>query len=573
MYEHMIVHNDKRSSATTHLTGYAEFAFLQPRVIDNGYTGHYFFNTNGLKHCLNTLTARDAESMDLIQEQEETDAEALWQDTIGLLAQRNFPDSFLAMLENCTPTSMNDGVLHAETSLQFVQKKVTKNRESVEECLSEAAFEPMVLDLSLVQSENTGSTRAPSSMSSEEARQLKEKISPAVSPAKEVKRQDPVTAVNNTEPRRPNPLVEDISETSSKLTFERFVLGDENELAYTAALQVANNNDTQHFNPLFIYGNSGLGKTHLLRAIQNYIATNDPSRVCVYRDATTFISDYTDAMRNPERSAAQELRHNYSDIDVLIIDDVQRMAGKTGTINFFFDTFNELITNGKQIVLAADRTPAQLGMGKDAFDERVTSRLGSGFVAPIQVPSYELKVVLIETFCQRLKDDAQTENVPNLTGEIPSDIQHYMAELSGSNIRVLEGFCQRCLYTATRDEEKGRTITREEVHQIAQECWPANSRTITIETVQRVVEQYYGVSHEDLVGSKRHKNLAEARHVAIWLSRKLCDMTLAEIGKHFGGRSHATVMHSISVVEDMRREDKVFYDKLNRIENDITGRS
>ena len=357
-----------------------------------------------------------------------------------------------------------------------------------------------------------------------------------------------------------------------EFTFENFIKGPSNQFAFAAAQAVAAN-PSGAYNPLFIYGKSGLGKTHLLRAIQNYIARNDPSRLCVYRDASSFITDYTEAMRHSERSAASVLRQNYADIDVLIIDDIQKMAGKAGTVGFFFDTFNELIGNGKQIVLAADRTPAQLGMGKDGFDERVTSRLGSGFTTPVQVPSYELKLRLIETFCERMREDAERENVPALSGTVPGDAMRYMAELAGTNIRVIEGFCQRCLFAATAAEGRGTQISREEIGALAKECWPSAMRSVSIEDVQKAVEKYYDIDHASLVGNKRHKGLMEARHVAIWLSRELCDRTLADIGKHFGGRSHATIMHSISVVDEAKRDDKVFYDRLMQIRDSITGNS
>ena len=210
-------------------------------------------------------------------------------------------------------------------------------------------------------------------------------------------------------------------------------------------------------------------------------------------------------------------------------------------------------------------------MGKDGFDERITSRLSAGFTTPIQVPSYELKLRLIETFCERMRDDALRENVAGLTGTVPPDAMSYMAERAGTNIRVIEGFCQRCLFAATAAEKRGAALTREEIESVARECWPNAGRAVSIEDVQRAVEKYYDIDHSSLVGNKRHKGLMEARHVAIWLSRELCDRTLADIGKHFGGRSHATVMHSISVVDEARREDKTFYDRLMQIRESITG--
>ena len=515
----------------------------------------------------------------------ESDAEALWQDTLDLLAaQAKVPESVLAMLRNCTPTSMEGGVMRLETPMRLVLKTVSKNAAVVEECLTQAAFEPMRLEVSFApgaaavpraQSPSSSMSREEVAAWTAETSQVAAPVAPAPRSIVEDTWDERRADARDEELRRRrerNPLVEDISPATSKLTFERFVRGDENDIAYQAALQVANGMNST-YNPLFIYGKSGLGKTHLLRAVQNYIARNDPSRLCVYRDASTFITEYTEAMRHSERSAASVLRQNYADIDVLIIDDIQKMAGKAGTVGFFFDTFNELVSNGKQIVLAADRTPAQLGMGKDGFDERVTSRLGSGFTTPIQVPSYELKLRLIETFCERMREDAERENVPALSGTIPPEAVSYMAELAGTNIRLIEGYCQRCLFAATSAEGRGSEISREEIASLARECWPSTMRTVSIEDVQKAVEKYYDIDHASLVGNKRHKGLMEARHVAIWLSRELCDRTLADIGQHFGGRSHATVMHSISVVDEAKRDDKVFYDRLTQIRDSITGNS
>ena len=511
----------------------------------------------------------------------ESDAEALWQDTLDLLAARELPEAVLAMLRNCKPVGMENGELRLETPMRLVVKTVAKNQPLIEECVSQAAFEPMHLTVDFVQATAPEHARGSVMTRDEADRWIAETESrpsfKPVTPSRAIMEDtwDEGAAISareeeNRRRRARNPLVEDISATTSKLTFERFVRGEENDIAYQAALQVANGMNTT-YNPLFIYGKSGLGKTHLLRAVQNYIAHNDPSRLCVYRDASAFITDYTEAMRHSERSAAAVLRQNYADIDVLIIDDIQKMVGKAGTIGFFFDTFNELISNGKQIVLAADRTPAQLGMGKDGFDERVTSRLGSGFTTPIQVPSYELKLRLIDTFCERMREDAQRENVPALSGVIPDSARQYMAERAGTNIRVIEGFCQRCLFAATAAEQRGGQITKDEIESVAKECWPSAGRAVSIEDVQRAVEKYYDIDHSSLVGTKRHKSIMEARHVAIWLSRELCDKTLANIGEHFGGRSHATIMHSISVVDEASKDDKVFYDRLVQIRESITG--
>lgn len=567
----------------------------------------------------------------------ESDAEALWQDSLDLLTGEGAPAALLAMLQKCTPVQLEDGVLHVETPMRMVAKSVAKNAAVIEACLEQAAFEPVRLDVQFrqgmavaaapatvtaapaqpvpVQATPTPSAPAPAVPESAAAMPFSptRKSEPAPEPQaerprghvlmgaagsvmtpEELRRWDAAVSGAPAAPASPaeadawdeeseaqaherlarerrekNPLADEEVAADSKLTFDRFVMGDENEFAYNAALQVANGNKDS-YNPLFIYGKSGLGKTHLLRAIQNYIVTNDPSRICVYRDASQFINEYVGAMREAG-SAADALRRNYEDIDVLIIDDVQGLAGKAGTITFFFNIFNTLKSNGKQVVIAADRTPAELGMGKDGFDERVTSRIGGGFTVSVQVPSYELKLRLIGTFCDRMREDSAREHVGEPLPEIPEHLQGLMAERAGTNIRTIEGFCQKCLITAAMCRKQGRELTEDDVRTIAKESWPENARGVTIENVQKYVEKAYDVSHEDLVGPKRVKEIMMTRHVAIWLCRELCNRTLADIGKKFGGRSHATIKHSIHTVEELAKDDKVFFDQLQRMKEGITS--
>ncbi len=521
----------------------------------------------------------------------ELDPEDLWQDTLDLLEQEGLPESILAMLRSCTPTGVDENTLHVVTPMRLVLKTVSKNADLLEKCLSAAAFQDgMHLDLALAEKDGKPAQKAAatSQMTPDEIARWKNETSQALAaPAPATQAAAPqyrerrideqmldestiAGALKETNLRKQrNPLVETIPEEDSKLTFERFVCGEENDMAYNAALQVANG--SKNYNPLFIHGKSGLGKTHLLRAIQNYIATNDPTRICVYKDASAFINDYTSAMGAHDLSVTEALKKNYEDIDVLIIDDVQKLAGKTGTITFFFDTFNVLKSNGKQIVLAADRTPAQLGMGKDAFDERVTTRLASGFPVGVQVPNYELKLRLIKTFCDRMCRDSAAEHVGADLAPVSDEACQHMAKRAGSSIRLIEGFCQRCLMSQGRAQKKGEELTFDQIDEIAKETWPTTGIVISIEDVQKAVEKFYDIDHADLIGESRHKGLMEPRHVAIWLSRELCSKTLADIGEHFGGRSHATVKNSLKVVDDKKKEDKIFYDRVMRLKDSITS--
>ena len=508
--------------------------------------------------------------MDTIQE---SDLGDLWQDTLSLLARKQLAEATLAMLRSCSPRTLEDGKLILSTDMRLVQKKALALQDTIEECLTQAAFEPLQITVQLDQSDHVPAPKpsyAPTASAQLTGEEQNAKPYPATHSDmtiwESVDEQAPKTR------RDDNPLFERISDNDSNLTFERFVQGDENIFAYQAALQVAEG-ENKAYNPLFIYGKSGLGKTHLLRAIQNYIQRNDPSRLCIYKESTTFIDDYVQAMKDREHGAPEALKRNYHDIDVLIIDDIQKMAGAGRTIDFFFDTFNYLTANGKQIVLAADRSPAQLGMGKDHFDERVTSRIDSGFTTSISVPNYELKLRLINTFVERLSRETLNNQFSSQPGHLTQEDQKFMAEQAGTNIRVIEGFCQSCLIRAGNRQANGQEFTHDDIQQIAREKWPINRHSITVEEIQRTIEHFYDVSHADLIGNKRNKELMEPRHVCIWLARELTDNTLADIGKRFGGRTHATVKHSIGWVEETRRKDKNLYERIERIREGVINNS
>ena len=536
----------------------------------------------------------------------ESDAEALWEDVLDLLTEKNLPPATIAMLQSCTPIDLDDKALHISTSSRFVQRTVVKFATDVESCIEQVAFMKLKLDVQIdqehdhkplathselsraeVESWNSAtrhdlaSARAeapsnPYGAPASDAGSTTTVATPQVSQSAVTAPAQDGTTPSGTTPFSPkdaaaaNPLVEKITVADSKLTFERFVEGPQNKFALDAAKQVANGQN-MNYNPLFIYGKSGLGKTHLLRAIQNYIAVNDPSRVCVYRVATDFIDDYSKAMKNSHTGAAEALAKNYHNIDVLIIDDIQGMSTAGGTIGFFFDTFNYLVGHGKQIVMAADRTPSELGLGSSShFDERVTSRLDSGFTIGIQVPDYELKLELIDTFYERMREDSRREGVPGLDADIPQDMRKLMAERAGTNIRVIEGFVQSCLMLAFQHQVQGGSLTRDDIIHLAEQKWPSGQKVVTVEQIQKAVEKDYDISHADLVGSKRNKELMEPRHVAIWLTRELTDNTLADIGKRFGGRTHATIKHSIGVIDELSKSDRLLADRIARIRENIT---
>ncbi len=552
-------------------------------------------------------------------EHDMSDAYSLWQDVINLFREDGYIPSVIAMLEKCTLMSFTHNVLTISTSLNFAYKKLTTHKDAIVAKMEEAAFEPISLQILFKPFNNDALNESNTThVNSQTYIVQTSQESSTTQPSHQVKTDEPTvqnaneasdklinvqTQITKDEldklESQDNVLIDQYfdqmktshmerlnrdhkiisfetgqventiqSEIDSKLTFDRFVQGEENQLAYQAANQVACGSRNQSYNPLFIYGKSGLGKTHLLRAIQNYIIKNDPTRTCAYKTATEFIEEYTLAwQKSPlERNA---LARSYKNIDVLIIDDIQNMRTAAGTIKFFFDTFNSLISNGKQIVCAADRSPQELQLGESKFDERETSRMDSGITISIQVPNYELKLNLINNFYKYIRHDAEVEHLLIDFGTITEEQRMYMAKIAGSNIRVIEGFVQTCLINAGKRKKEGRIFSNNDIAQIAATKWKPRQHIPTIEEIQKCIEDTYHISHNDLVGDHRNKELTEPRHICIWLARELTDITLADIGQKFGNRTHATIKHSIAIIEK-KKKDRVFYDQLQKLKDILT---
>lgn len=498
---------------------------------------------------MSTEEQNDFESYD-----NESDAQILWNDVCDLLSGEGLPPSTLAMFRSCIGLEINEREDNSELVIgigsRFIQRNINKNLSLIKSALERAAFEPMELTSRSINKQET--PKIQTTISPEELELLKNNNG-----SDEPTLEGGITTytyVQEKAKKTKNPLVEKISAQDSMLTFETFIEGSENQYALQAAKNVANG--SRGYNPLFIYGNSGLGKTHLLRAIQNYIYDNDSNRQCVYKQGTEFVRDYSTAMRSPDKDVRDALSQNYQNIDVLIIDDIQGIKSAAGTVNFFFDTFNTLMREGKQIILAADETPSQIG-----FEERVSSRLDSGVTIAIQTPNYELKLNLIRAFYERMKRDGEREGSTLFTGTISDENLEYMAKKAGSNIRTIKSFCNSCLLLATRREQEGLEITKEDINKEAAVKWGLNQRTFTVDQIQRYIEQNYNISHADLISNKRNKSLMEPRHIGVWLSHELTDSTLAYIGDKFGGRTHATVKHSIWWVEDQQKKSRTFYEK------------
>ncbi len=500
----------------------------------------------------------------------ESDAEILWCDVIDLMRQRETSPHIMAMLESCVPQDLTDEALIISAS-RFAKRRIQSEASTIEYFLEQAAFQPLKLEV-IAQTAETSKIEVKSTVSEVE---IREALTPQPTiqtpiqsdayiprPTVDYSQPKPLTT---SERRERNPLIEKISEGDSKLTFERFVEGDENSFAFQAAKQVANG-ENPAYKTIFIYGNSGLGKTHLLKAIQNYIAKNDHERLCLYRTSKDFQNDYLTALNNKEFSAKETLRRNYQDIDVLIIDDIQNLSG-SATIQFFFDTFNYLTSEGKWIVLAADRTPRDLGLEGAKLDDRVVSRLSSGINIPIQKPSDEFKYILIKHFYNQMKEDAQRENIPGHNGNISDENLKFMASKSGSNIRTISGFCSECLIRSSEAQNMGLDFGKDEIAELARARWGAKQASITIASIQKAVEEEFEISHELLISSSRKADIKDARNAAIWLARELTESTYEQIGAKFGGRSHATIIHSFDAMKKSMKNDRKVQDRVQRLKD------
>lgn len=339
---------------------------------------------------------------------------------------------------------------------------------------------------------------------------------------------------------------------TSNLTFESYVIGDSNRMAYSMAVSVAENPGKPQLNPLFIYGRSGCGKTHLLRAIQNHIARTRPDLKTCYVDSAEFLSDYMEASaaHDREKSSFRTFKTRYENVDVLLIDDIQFLQGKKQTLDIVFQIFNKLTSAGRQVVLAADRAPKNIDI-----DDRYSSRFNSGGTFDIQAPEVETKLGVVKTFIEEYR---RAENKMDFT--MPPEIQLCIAENSNSNLRELKSAVTKVITQMQLFEKPNMPI--EEVRRLLESHFSGGGgKRLTIADIQSEVEQFYKVSHADLVGKKRNRNITYARQVAIYLCRTLLDLSYDAIGQQFN-RDHATVMYSINCVEDRMKENDEYREEV-----------
>lgn len=335
---------------------------------------------------------------------------------------------------------------------------------------------------------------------------------------------------------RPKPATNTTPTRNSSLnpnyTFESFVEGKSNQLARAASSQVAMNPGGA-YNPLFIYGGVGLGKTHLVHAVGNAIASSKPNAKVVYLHSERFVADMVKALQH---NAIDEFKRHYRSVDALIIDDIQFFAGKERSQEEFFHTFNALLEGQQQIIMTCDRYPKEV----DGLEERLKSRFGWGLTVAIEPPELETRVAI-------LMNKAQLSNV-----DLPNEVAFFIAKRLRSNIRELEGALRRVIANA---QFTGRAITMDFAKEALRDLLALQDKLVTIENIQKTVAEYYKIRVADILSKRRNRSVARPRQLAMSLCKELTNHSLPEIGDAFGGRDHTTVLHACRKINELRESD------------------
>ena len=371
-------------------------------------------------------------------------------------------------------------------------------------------------------------------------------IEPSMQPAQAI---EPEHRVDTTL----HPETQDTTGLRSRYTFDSFVSGDSNQLAYACALAVAET-PAYKYNPLFIYGGSGLGKTHLLQAIGHYISTYYPHLRIRYIDAHHMVDDFTDSIRS---KSMDSFRRRYRENDVLLVDDIQALIAKKETQEEFFRTFKILHDGHKQIVLTSDRPPYEL----ETLHERLISRFNHGMIADINPPELETRVAILKR---------KVEAEPGIP--VPEEVLTLIAERASGNVRELEGALLRVrAFAALKAPHR---VVFEDAREVLKGMFPERTvRQISIQTIQNEVCRYFNMSKDDLVGNKRQQNIVLPRQIAMYLSRELTELSLPRIGAEFGGKDHTTVIHANSKITKLIGEKREILNDIQALTTAIRQKS
>lgn len=340
----------------------------------------------------------------------------------------------------------------------------------------------------------------------------------------------------------------------SKYTFENFVVGSNNSFAHSASLAVAEN-PGEDFNPLFIYGGSGLGKTHLMHSIGHYIIDHYPEKKVLYVESETFTNDVVEGIRSGNSAAMNRIRDKYRKVDVLLIDDIQFIIGKESTQEEFFHTFNALYNNGKAVIISSDKSPKEMV----TLDERFVSRFQQGLQADIQPPSYETRAAILLMLA---------EPYNNTIYAVPQEVIDYIATNVNSNIRQLEGAFTKVMHYS---KLTNKSITLEMAEEALKDIiYPDSPKMVTPQIIIQVVADHFGIKAEDITSKKRTAEIVIPRQVVMYLCRELTDISLKNIAKVLDKKDHSTIINGITKIQDEINNNSEFANQINIIKKKIT---
>ena len=344
-----------------------------------------------------------------------------------------------------------------------------------------------------------------------------------------------------------------MNSVTANYTFESFVVGTSNQLVYAAARNVAETPGSK-YNPLFIYGGVGLGKTHLMHAIGNYVKKSRPNYRVLYVTAETLINELVDVIRNSQdREQNKEFRDKYRNVDLLMIDDVQHIAGKSGTQNALFNIFNDLFQNGKQIVMTSDRPPREF----DSLEERLRTRFEWGLLADISAPDIETRIAILQ---KKAEQDKQY---------LPDDVLKFIASKVESNIREMEGLYHKVVFFS---ELLGKDITLDTAREALKDYVDDSTYTVDMDAIIENTCDFFRVNRDDLCGKSRAKAIAEPRMICMYLISEMLGLPLVKIGDAFGGKDHSTVIHARNKIADLVKTDNKVRTQVNDLRDRILKR-
>lgn len=443
--------------------------------------------------------------------------EDIWQKALKIMEQQISKPSFETWLKSTRPIHFNNFLMTIEVPNNFAKDWLeSRYYDLIKESVSHVVNHDVNLTFVLP---NTTDFQIPD---------------PVFSPAKQASK----------------PPVQEDCQTflNPKYTFDTFVVGNSNRFAHAAALAVAES-PAKSYNPLFLYGGVGLGKTHLMQAIGHFILGNKPSTRVMYVSSEKFTNELINAIRDDK---TVDFRNRYRNMDILLIDDIQFVAGKERTQEEFFHTFNDLYEANKQIIISSDRPPKEI----PTLEDRLRSRFEWGLITDIQPPDLETRIAI-------LRKRAQIEKLT-----VSDDVISYIADHVHSNIRELEGALTRVILYSSVNQSQ---ITPELASEALKDILPARKpKIISISLIQKVVGEYFNLRMDDFKAKRRTRSVAYPRQIAMYLCRELTDSSLPKIGEEFGGRDHTTVMHAHEKISSDLKEDSMLESTLKEIKNLIT---